>query len=612
MIIGTAGHIDHGKSALVTAITGRPVDRLEEEQRRGITIDLNFAPLEFPGLPPAGIIDVPGHEDLVRTMVAGASGIDLVLLVIDLTEGIRPQTEEHLVILEQLGIPAGIPVFTKSDLADPDWTALVVAETAERLARSTVRFEEPAIVSALTGAGIDLLRGRLEQRVRLAAARSTRDRFRMPVDRVFSVAGVGTVVTGTTWSGRVAPGDAVRVLPGGAEARIRSVEAYGRPTDAARPAVRTAVGMSGVDRDQVQRGDQIVTGQWVDCLVLDVVAELIAGAAHPLVPRTRVRVHLGTAEVLARLIGRHRLDPGERGPLRLRLETPLIARGGDRLVLRSYSPVATIGGGRIVDLDPPVSSAWDPGLEAAEAAPRAGALTARRRFGVGVDLLPQLLGQDEAGTAAAATKAGLKRVGSRWVAPSVLAELGQAAEAAVRDHHQRAPAEPGLSAETLRQRLRAPDEIAEYIVKDADKRGAIRLKDGIASLKGFAPTGAGGDAAVARLAAYVEQAGLEAPTIDEISTGASVAPIGPALRLAVERGLIQAIDRERYASRPALDRFRQALEDIGRAGDITPAAIRDRLGLTRKFLIPLLEWADRQGITRRVGEARVLVRPPSP
>ena len=149
-------------------------------------------------------------------------------------------------------------------------------------------------------------------------------------------------------------------------------------------------------------------------------------------------------------------------------------------------------------------------------------------------------------------------------------------------------------------------------MKDADKRGAIRLKDGIASLKGFAPTGAGGDAAVARLAAYVEQAGLEAPTIDEISTGASVDPVAPALRLAVERGLIQAIDRERYASRPALDRFRQALEDIGRAGDITPAAIRDRLGLTRKFLIPLLEWADRQGITRRVGEARVLVRPPSP
>lgn len=433
----------------------------------------------------------------------------------------------------------------------------------------------------------------------------------MPVDRIFSVAGVGTVVTGTTWSGRVGPGDEVRVLPGGAVARVRSVEAYGRPADAARPAVRTALGLSGVDRDRIHRGDQIVTGPWAEATVLEVVAELISAAARPLAPRTRVRVHLGTAEVLARVTGRQRLGPGQRGPLRLRLESPLIARGGDRLVLRSYSPVATIGGGRVVDLEPPAGAPWDEHLGSVEGAIRAAALVARRRFGVAVELLPQLLGQDGAASAASAAKAGLKRVGSRWISPAVLADLGAAAEAVVGDHHKRAPAEPGLSSETLRQRLRAPDEVADHVVKEAERRGTIRLKDGVAMLSGFTPTGAGGDAAVARLVQFVEQAGLEAPTIDEIAAGASLSPVGPALRLAVERGLIQAVDRERYASRVALELFRDTLVEIGAGGDITLAAVRERLGLTRKFLIPLLEWSDRQGITRRLGESRVLVRPPS-
>ena len=608
MIIGTAGHIDHGKSALVTALTGRAVDRLAEERKRGITIDLNFAPLEFPDLPPAGIIDVPGHEDLVRTMVAGASGIDLVLLVVDLSEGIRPQTEEHLVILEQLGIPLGIPVFTKSDLVEPDWSALVIGETMERLATSSVRFEDPAVVSAHSGSGIESLRLRLQEKIRTAAARSTKDRFRMPVDRVFSVAGVGTVVTGTTWSGRIAPGDTVRVLPGGDEARVRSVEAYGRQMELARPAVRTALGLGGIERDRIRRGDQIVTGPWIATAVIDVAAELIGSAARPLVPRSRVRVHLGTAEVLARVIGRHRLEPGQRGPLRLRLETPLIARGGDRIVLRSYSPVATIGGGLVVDLDPPLPAAWDRRLDSTEPAMRAAALVARRRFGVAVELLPQLLGQDEASTTASAAKAGQKRIGTRWIGPAVLTELAATAEAALREHHGEAPAEAGLSAETLRQRLRAPDEVAEYVVREAERKGTIRLKDGIAALHDFAPSGAGGDAAVERLVAFVASAGLEAPTVDEIAAGTALSPVGPALMLAVDRGLVQAIDRERYAARPALEGFRAALIEIGSAGEITPAAVRERLGLTRKFLIPLLEWADRQGVTRRVGEARVLVR----
>ncbi|MFN2317317.1 MAG: selenocysteine-specific translation elongation factor, partial [Gemmatimonadales bacterium] len=226
MIIGTAGHIDHGKSALVRALTGQTMDRLQEERRRGITIDLNFAPLNFAGLPPVGVVDVPGHEDFVRTMVAGASGVDLVLLVVDAAEGPMPQTLEHLAIVEQLRVPAGIPVLTKCDLVTDEWLELVEAELRERLARSPIAFAEVARVSAVTGAGIESLRERLHEAARVATPRRTGELFRMPVDRAFSLAGVGTVLTGTTWSGALRLGDPVRLLPSGREARVRSLASH--------------------------------------------------------------------------------------------------------------------------------------------------------------------------------------------------------------------------------------------------------------------------------------------------------------------------------------------------------------------------------------------------
>ncbi|HEV8149694.1 MAG TPA: selenocysteine-specific translation elongation factor, partial [Gemmatimonadales bacterium] len=280
MIIGTAGHIDHGKSALVTALTGRAMDRLAEEKRRGITIDLNFAPLELEGLPPAGVVDVPGHEDFVRTMVAGASGIDLVLLVVDAAQGPQPQTWEHLAIVEQLGVPKGIPVITKADLADPEWLELVVAEVMERLAVSPVEFEQPAIVSAVTGQGIPELAARL--RALRASHRRERpeDGFRMPVDRAFSIAGVGTVVTGTPWSGTLRPGDPVTLLPAGITGRVRSLEAYGSPVGEARPGARTAVGIAGIERAALHRGETLVDRRlaWRATSALDALLELLPSA----------------------------------------------------------------------------------------------------------------------------------------------------------------------------------------------------------------------------------------------------------------------------------------------------------------------------------------------
>ncbi|HEY9519065.1 MAG TPA: selenocysteine-specific translation elongation factor, partial [Gemmatimonadales bacterium] len=281
MIIGTAGHIDHGKSALVTALTGRPMDRLAEERRRGITIDLNFAPLRLEGLPPAGIVDVPGHEDFVRTMVAGASGIDLVMLVVDAAQGPQPQTWEHLAIVEQLRIPRGIAVITKADLADPEWIELVGGELMSRLQESPVEFAGPAVVSAVTGQGIPELLAWLRDRMERVPARPEPDAFRMPIDRVFSLAGVGTVVTGTPWSGALRIGDQVRILPEGTPARVRSLEAYGEVISETAPRARTAIGLAGTDRAAAGRGDVLVGGTipWQATSALDVRIELLPGAA---------------------------------------------------------------------------------------------------------------------------------------------------------------------------------------------------------------------------------------------------------------------------------------------------------------------------------------------
>lgn len=605
MIIGTAGHIDHGKSALVTALTGRPVDRLAEEKLRGITIDLNFAPLELAGLPPAGIVDVPGHEDFVRTMVAGASGVDLVLLVIDLGEGPRPQTHEHLAILEQLQVPRGIPVFTKADLVEPEWAELVVADFETRLRVSSIRWEAPAVVSSRTGHGIAALRDRLREAMAAQTGRSRKDRFRMPIDRVFSVAGVGTIVTGTTWSGSVAVGGQVRILPGGIEARVRSIEAYGTAQTRAEPGVRTALGLVGVERAEMARGLTAVDGPWEESTAIDVEIELLPTAHGPLRGRARVRVHLGTAEVLARVQPRQPIEPGQRGLARLALETPLVVRGDDRFVLRSYSPVVTIGGGRVVDPLPPRRAPWPPGLGSIEPVERTVALVARRRDGIQDRAAFQLLGP---GAADLVRDAKLTPVGEWWVLPDRLTELARTAIALIKGHHQSAPTEAGLSLETLRQGLGAPTPIAERVVTDLGRKGAVKAHGGLVAISGFSPQLVGGAEGVARVVAVLVAAGLEVPTGDEVAAQLGFPSAIPLLRKAIEEGTVVAIDRERFASTQALDRFREALHEIGTAGEITPAALRDRLGLSRKFLIPLLEWADRQGITRRVGDTRVLVQ----
>ena len=606
MIIGTAGHIDHGKSALVTALTGRAVDRLAEEKRRGITIDLNFAPLDLPGLPPAGIVDVPGHEDLIRTMVAGATGIDLVLMVIDLAEGPRPQTEEHLAILEQLRVPMGIPVFTKADLVEVDWADLVVADVMTRLERSSVRFEPPAIVSAVTGQGIDDLRLRLADRVRTAASRNVDDLFRMPIDRAFSVAGIGTVVTGTTWSGRVAIGESVRLVPGDHVARVRSIESYGQERGQSEPSTRTALGLVGVDRALVRRGQVAVAAAsgWTETSLVDVAVEVLASAPAALRSRSRVRFHLGTAEVLARVAPRAPIAPGGSGLARLILESPILARGGDRFVLRSYSPPATIGGGWVVDPTPERQNSWPRGLGHADPNQRLDALVSRRRFGMLEVGIPFLLGTPPAETARLVKQARAVRLAGRLVAPDTATALERAVAAALTDYHRLHPDQPGLSTETLRRGLKVPEALAAALVDDLRHRGKLVERDGLAALPGFQASQVA-EAAVQQLIGLLEHARLEPPDTEELARTMGLPHLSGLLKRAVETGAIAAVERQRYFSTMALTEFRTALSADEPGTEITPTLIRERLGgLSRKFMIPLLEWSDRQGFTYRDAAGR--------
>jgi selenocysteine-specific elongation factor len=610
VIIGTAGHIDHGKSALVTALTGKPMDRLAEERRREITIDLNFAPLDLGHGRIAGMVDVPGHEDFIRTMVAGASGIDLVLLVVAADEGIMPQTEEHLAILEQLGIPAGIPVITKADLVESDWLELVTLEVSERLAASSIEFQTPIVVSARTGAGMQALRESLVARAGYLASRTPADAFRMPIDRVFSLPGVGTVVTGTAWSGRLAIGDPLLVLPSGLRGRVRSLESYGSGVNRSEPRARTAVGIAGIEREEIGRGDVLVTEElpWVTSSAFDVEIALQPEARKALKSRARVRLHLGTDEVMARVLPQATIEPGQTGLARLWLEKPLVARAEDRFVLRSYSPVTTIGGGRVLDPVPPRRrGVWPEGLASSKPGERFRAALSRRPDGIPAAALPILLGVPRAAAGEVArAEPSARLLGELWVTGTTVEAVGHQALAILRDYHRHHISDPGMPLETLRRSLHAGDLIIEAALADFARAGRLRRIDGVVTLAGFVPRVAGGDAEIDRVVGILHEAHLSPPSVAELERSTGRRDLLAVLRLAAASGRVEAVERDRYYTREALDQFAAVLIDLGQQGEIVPAAIRDRLGLTRKYLIPLLEWADGKGITVRVGEGRRL------
>ena len=618
-VIGTAGHIDHGKTALVKALTGVDTDRWEEEKRRGITIDLGFAPLPLGGDIEASVVDVPGHEGFVRNMLAGATGIDVAVLVIAADEGLMPQTEEHLAIVELLGVRRGIPVIAKRDLVEADWLDLVRSEVTARLAASRVRWEPPVATSAVTGEGLDELRAALHRVAQDLDERPADDLFRLPIDRVFAVAGAGTVVTGSTWSGTVAVGDGVRLLPLGREVRVRSIEVHGDAAERAVPGRRTALALVGVDKGELARGDVAVTGPgWEATTLIDAAVELLAAARKPIASRTRVRVHLGAAAVLARVVQTRAIAPGERGMARLMLEAPLVARGGDRFVLRSFSPVTTIGGGVVLDPFAPPRTRLRRRRLAADQAPEARLgvfATEAGLAGLAVDTLAVRVGVPPGRVTAmiAAAAERLLLVGDTVVLrDAVAAEATRLAEV-LRRYHEEHPLDPGMSLQALRAAAGAPAPppvVIDAVLEQGTRDGRFVVAGSTARLPAWgAALDPRASDAREKLARRLAEARWQVPTVGELEREFPDSPVRALLSHLARDGTAEPVDTERYAAKGALGEFRVALEAaLAELGSATPAELRDRFGLTRKYLIPLLEWADRRGVTRRTGDARVLAR----
>ena len=625
-VVGTAGHIDHGKTALVKALTGVDTDRWEEEKRRGITIDLGFAPLALGVGVDASVVDVPGHEGFVRNMLAGATGIDAALLVIAADEGIMPQTTEHLAIVELLGVRRGIPVITKRDLVDPEWLALVEGDVAARLASSPVRWDPPLATSSVTGEGLEALRDALRGLAADLVERPRADLFRLPIDRVFALPGAGTVVTGSTWSGTVSVGDTVHLLPLERDARVRSIEVHGQSAERALPASRTALALVGVDKQELERGHVAVTGEgWRSSRLLDAAITVLPGAPRPIQVRTRVRVHLGTAEVLARTSQHDAIAPGTQGRVRLVLEDALVARGGDRFVLRSYSPVTTIGGGVVLDPSPGrLPRLQDRTLEAGQrAGDRLSAWIAEAGlFGVSVGDLSVRLGilpMDVSGVIAELGKNTLTSSG--WlVSRSAVAAEAERSAGTLGDYHVAHPLDPGMSLQALRGAIQGgssgrrerkiPDAITDLVVDLGTRKQLLEVAGGVVRQAGWHPSlDRGASDSRDAIAQRITGSRWQVPTVAELEREFPGAAVRPLLAHLVRDGTIEQIDQERYAAPAAMHEFRAKLEAVlGELGSATPAELRERFELTRKFLIPLLEWADRRGVTERKGDSRVLAR----
>ena len=610
MIIGTAGHIDHGKTALVRALTGVDTDRLPEEKRRGITIDLGFAPLVLPGVGTAGVVDVPGHDAFVRTMVAGATGIDVALLVVAADEGIMPQTREHVAILDVLGVRRGVVALTKSDLAAPEWRDLVAAEVGELLSGTTLHDSATIPVSVVTGAGLDALRDALAALARDASARAADDLVRLPIDRVFSKAGSGTVVTGTLWSGGLRLGDEVTLLPSGQRGRVRTLQTHAQAVEVAPPGTRVAAALAGVDRSSIARGEVLVTdGTWRVATVLRADVTLL-GDADPIGPRTPLRLHLGTTDVPARVVSAGGVfAPGETRAARLVVGAPgVVARGGDRFVLRRASPPVTVGGGVITDplcrarrsrpfAAPNASDAERLGVFAREAAGE----------GLPVSVLPVRIGRPPSAMLDLVREASRVELVGEFVAST---ETMNAARKRLRDWlarcHTAHPRDVGAPLESARTELRLAVPLAEYVLHELVSGGEIVMDAATIRLASWRPVA--DTAAAAEREALLRRltvAGAEPPAVRELERDFGRKTV-TMLRELQRSGEVVALTADRFAASAAAKDLQSKLAGLVSPGlGYRPTDLRPLLGLSRQFLIPWLEYFDRIGFSRREGDARV-------
>ncbi|MBI3304466.1 MAG: selenocysteine-specific translation elongation factor, partial [Deltaproteobacteria bacterium] len=629
-IIGTAGHIDHGKTSLIKALTGQETDRLKEEQERGISIDLGFAYLDLPDGERAGIVDVPGHERFIRNMLAGAHGIDLVLFTVAADDGVMPQSEEHLDFLHLLSVKKGIFVITKADLVEPARVA-EVQEEIEILTLDTTLEGAPIIpVSSVTGLGLDRLRQEIAAQLQAYERPPLPGYFRLPVDRAFVMKGHGVVVTGTAVAGTVREGETVRVLPGGEETRVRSLQVHGQPVSSAKWGQRVALNLAGLEKSDITRGHVVchpkvtLTTQRFDAFV-----EIRPGARREIENHERVRVHMGTAEAIGKIIildGREVLPPRSTAFCQIVLEEPLVALRGDRFILRNQTAQGTLGGGEVLHPFAQRHRRSEEGVGERLAALRtADLLQACRAYleaqsdfaapleeiyqGVNAreDEVAALLAQDpEILPFPDKNHPEAYSVASKW--RRLTAEVGKILAA----FHRSAPLARGMEMESLRSQL--PFSFSPKIFRAvADKliaEGVAVREESTLRLPAHSVTlNEDEQGAAARLERLLQEGGFTPPEVKELEEKLRTPRklLTELLSVLESRGKVVKVTTDLYFSAAVLEKAKTALTaHLTAQGEITAATFRDLLGISRKTAIPLLEYFDRTGLTLRVGDVRKL------
>jgi selenocysteine-specific elongation factor len=626
LILGTAGHIDHGKTALVKALTGVDTDRLKEERERGITVDLGFAEYKPDDEVIFGVVDVPGHEGFIRNMVAGAAGMDLVLLVVAADEGVMPQTKEHVSIVRLLGVPLLAVAVAKADLVDSEWLELVREDVQELLRGTPYEAAPIQPVSSLSGEGMVEL-GRILAKLGLEAEEKGRaDTPRLPVDRVFTIKGAGTVVTGTLWSGELRQGEVVRILPGDLEARVRSVQLHGSEVESAQAGARAAIGLTGrgFGHQDIKRGQAVVGGPgWEASWMLTCHLTLLDQTGWELEQNQRVKVHLGTSEVLARvaILEGDRIGGGGEGWVQLRLEEPVLARTRDHLVIRSYSPVTTIGGGRVAEVSPRKrrrlsqeekellgARLGDSVEEAVEAL-----LETCGWEGVFTDRLPQRTGFPSDSLTGAVEqlrgRGALIRVEQVLFSGDIWNSGRDQIISRLEEYHRLKPLRPGAPLEEVRQVVPGGHgpKIADALLQDMASREEVVSRAGVVARWGFEPALSEAQENLrSRLKETLSTAGLTPPDIKALEgMEADQGDVEGILRLMETEGEVVNIDGVFFFHRTAiLEAGRAVVAALGGEMDLGPADFKEVLPVSRRHLLPILRYFDLTGVTTRKGDGR--------
>ena len=630
VVLGTAGHIDHGKTTLIKALTGVDCDRLKEEKERGITIELGFTSMALPSGSEISIVDVPGHEKFVHHMVAGATGLDLVALVIAADEGIMPQTREHLDICKLLRVKKGLVALTKIDLVEKDWLDLVKEEIQE-FVRGTF-LDGAAIVplSSTTGEGLPAFLAEVDRLAKEVEERSPEGLFRLPIDRVFTIKGFGTVVTGTIISGTASIGDTLEVLPSGLESKVRGIQAHGKPVESATAGLRAGINLQGLEKGDIDRGNVLVLSQTLKpTAVLDVVFQLLSGSPKLLKHRTRVRLHLGTAEALGRAIplGREEVKPGEEAFMQIRLEKPIVALPGDHFVIRSYSPLLTIGGGEVLDAFPSRHKRFSQQVKEEMEILEKGSDDEKIRIrllkaGPAGLSWPDLMMRTNMLPAKLKSRVetligtgGILRYNGdrlRYIHPQVMADLKRFCLDYLKEFHRKNPLQAGAMKEELKSKLppQADSRLFNHILstltgekKIITEKEMVRLSAHTISLKEEEK-----DLRKKMVLLYA-RGKLQPPLVKEVGAELAVSEneLKPVLQLLVKEGTLVKVKEDLYFHQQAMQEMEEKLiQFLQQNKEMAPSQFKEISQVSRKFAIPLMEHFDAKKLTMRIGDKRVL------